>query len=57
VRIVHRPIVRLIEATRAESEKTEWLARVLAAAEYVWDDREKAREWMSKPHRELNGQA
>ena len=39
-----------------ESEKTERLARVLAAAEYVWDDRERAREWMSKPHRELNGQ-
>jgi putative toxin-antitoxin system antitoxin component (TIGR02293 family) len=39
-----------------ESEKTERLARVLAAAEYVWDDREQAREWMSKPHRELNGQ-
>ena len=39
-----------------ESEMTERLARVLAAAEYVWDDREKAREWMSKPHRELNGQ-
>jgi putative toxin-antitoxin system antitoxin component (TIGR02293 family) len=39
-----------------ESEKTERLARVLAAAEYVWDDREHAREWMSKPHRELNGQ-
>jgi putative toxin-antitoxin system antitoxin component (TIGR02293 family) len=27
-----------------ESEKTERLARVLAAAEYVWDDREQARE-------------
>jgi putative toxin-antitoxin system antitoxin component (TIGR02293 family) len=39
-----------------ESAKTERLARVLAAAEYVWDDREKAREWMSKPHRELNRQ-
>ena len=38
-----------------ESEKTERLARVLAAAEYVWDDREQAREWMSKPHRELDG--
>lgn len=36
-----------------ESEKTERLARVLAAAEYVWDDRQQAREWMSKPHREL----
>jgi len=39
-----------------ESERTERLARVLAAAEYTWDDREQAREWMSKPHRELNGQ-
>jgi putative toxin-antitoxin system antitoxin component (TIGR02293 family) len=39
-----------------ESEKTERLARVLAAAEHVWDDREQAREWMSKPHRELNAQ-
>jgi putative toxin-antitoxin system antitoxin component (TIGR02293 family) len=38
-----------------ESEKTERLARVLAAAEYVWDDRDQAREWMSKPHRELDG--
>ncbi len=38
-----------------ESEKTERLARVLAAAEYVWDDREQAREWMRKPHPELNG--
>jgi putative toxin-antitoxin system antitoxin component (TIGR02293 family) len=36
-----------------ESERTERLARVLAHAEYVWDDREQAREWMSKPHREL----
>ncbi len=40
-----------------ESEKTERLARILAAAEYVWDDREQARVWMSKPHGELNGQA
>jgi putative toxin-antitoxin system antitoxin component (TIGR02293 family) len=28
---------------------------VLAAAEYVWDDRDRAREWMSTPHRELGG--
>jgi putative toxin-antitoxin system antitoxin component (TIGR02293 family) len=40
-----------------ESEKTERLARVLASAEYVWDDREQAREWMSKAHRELNAQS
>jgi putative toxin-antitoxin system antitoxin component (TIGR02293 family) len=38
-----------------ESERTERLARVLAAAEYVWDDQERAREWMSTPHRELSG--
>ena len=38
-----------------ESERTERLARVLAAAEYVWDDQERAREWMSTPHRELDG--
>jgi putative toxin-antitoxin system antitoxin component (TIGR02293 family) len=38
-----------------ESERTERLARVLAAAEHVWSDREDAREWMRKPHRELNG--
>lgn len=37
-----------------ESERTERLARVLAQAEYVWDDRQQAREWMNKPHRELN---
>ncbi|MBS1816199.1 MAG: DUF2384 domain-containing protein [Acidobacteria bacterium] len=40
-----------------ESERTERLARVLAAAEHVWEDREQAREWMNKPHRELDGQA
>jgi putative toxin-antitoxin system antitoxin component (TIGR02293 family) len=39
-----------------ESERTERLARVLAAAEYVWDDRDLAREWMNKPHRELGDQ-
>ena len=38
-----------------ESERTERVARVLATAEHVWDDRAQAREWMSAPHRELNG--
>ena len=38
-----------------ESERTERLARTLAAAEYVWHDREQAREWMSHPHPELGG--
>jgi putative toxin-antitoxin system antitoxin component (TIGR02293 family) len=36
--------------------KTERLARVLASAEYVWNDPKRAREWMSKPHRELEDQ-
>ena len=37
----------------AESERTERLARVIAAAEYAWGDREDAREWLTKPHPEL----
>ncbi len=41
----------------AESERTERQARVLAAAEFVWDDRPLAREWMSKPHPELGDQS
>ena len=36
-----------------ESERTERLARVIASAEYVWDDSEKARRWLTKPHPEL----
>jgi putative toxin-antitoxin system antitoxin component (TIGR02293 family) len=36
-----------------ESERTERLARVIAAAEYVWDDRNDAREWLNTPHPEL----
>jgi putative toxin-antitoxin system antitoxin component (TIGR02293 family) len=36
-----------------ESERTERLARVIAAAERAWDDREDAREWLTKPHPEL----
>lgn len=37
------------------SERTERLARVLAAAEYTWDDTEQARLWMNAPHPELGG--
>jgi putative toxin-antitoxin system antitoxin component (TIGR02293 family) len=36
-----------------ESERTERLARVIAAAEAVWDDRNDAREWLTRPHPEL----
>ena len=37
----------------AESERTERLARVIAAAEHAWNDRNDAREWLTKPHSEL----
>lgn len=40
-----------------ESERTERLARVLAQAEFVWDDRNQARDWMTKPHPELQNLA
>lgn len=38
-----------------ESERTERLARVIAAAEYAWSDPADAREWLSRPHPELGG--
>lgn len=38
-----------------ESARIERIARVLATAEYVFDDREEAREWMNTPHTELDG--
>jgi putative toxin-antitoxin system antitoxin component (TIGR02293 family) len=38
-----------------ESQRTERIARVLAAAEYGWDSREDARDWMMRPHPELEG--
>jgi putative toxin-antitoxin system antitoxin component (TIGR02293 family) len=40
----------------AESERTERLARVIAATEEVWQDRASAREWLTKPHPELGRQ-
>jgi putative toxin-antitoxin system antitoxin component (TIGR02293 family) len=39
--------------TPVESERTERLARLIAAAEYVWDNRDDAREWLTRPHPEL----
>jgi putative toxin-antitoxin system antitoxin component (TIGR02293 family) len=36
-----------------ESERTERLARVIAAAEHAWNDQDDAREWLTKPHPEL----
>lgn len=39
------------------SERTERLARIMAAAEYVWDDPEQARAWMNRPHPELGNKS
>lgn len=44
---------RRTRLTAAESERTERLARVIAAAEHTWNDQEDAREWLTKPHPEL----
>jgi len=44
---------RRTRLSAAESERTERLARVIAAAEYAWDNRDDAREWLIKPHPEL----
>lgn len=38
-----------------ESERTERLARVIATAQYVWDDDEDARRFLTTPHSELAG--
>jgi putative toxin-antitoxin system antitoxin component (TIGR02293 family) len=44
---------RRTRLSSSESERTERLARVIAAAEYAWSDRADAREWLTKPHPEL----
>ena len=38
-----------------ESERTERLARVIATAEYVWDDTDEAKRFLTTPHSELRG--
>ena len=40
----------------AESERTERLARVIATAEYVWDDETDARDFLTTPNSALDGQ-
>lgn len=39
----------------AESGRTERLARVVAMAEDVWQDREEARRFLTTPHPEIGG--
>jgi putative toxin-antitoxin system antitoxin component (TIGR02293 family) len=44
---------RRVRLSPAESERTERLARVIAAAEYAWNNQEDARAWLTKRHAEL----
>jgi putative toxin-antitoxin system antitoxin component (TIGR02293 family) len=46
---------RRTRLSQTESERTERLARVVVAAEYVWDNVDDAREWLTSPHMELSG--
>ncbi len=39
--------------SHAASERTERLARIIAAAEFTWDDPAQARAWLNHPHPEL----
>jgi len=41
--------------TPDESEKTERLARIFATANFVWDDEDDARQFLSAPHPLLGG--
>jgi putative toxin-antitoxin system antitoxin component (TIGR02293 family) len=44
---------RRTRLSAAESERTERLARVIAAAEFAWNDEADARQWLTTPHPEL----
>ena len=48
---------RRVRLTVQESERTERLARVIAAAEFVWDDRSQAHRWLTTPHAELDNRS
>lgn len=39
----------------AEGGRTERMARVVASSEFVWDDREEARRFLTTPHPALSG--
>jgi putative toxin-antitoxin system antitoxin component (TIGR02293 family) len=45
--------VKIGQLTPAESERVARLASVIALAEYVWDDPEAAREFLTTPHPEI----
>ena len=54
--MMHRIVPRRRERlSPSESERTERLARVVATAEDVWQDREQARRFLTTPHPEIGG--
>lgn len=46
---------RRTRLTPEESARTERMARVIANAEYVWDDQPDAHKWLNAAHPELGG--
>src|SRR5438270_14024445 len=48
---------RRVRLSVPESERTERIARVIAAAEYAWDDRNSAHQWLRAPHPELDNRS
>src|SRR5205085_12577123 len=55
-RVVKKPTYsRRKKLTSSESEKAERVARVIAIADYVWSDHDKAKRWLNEPHPELGG--
>jgi putative toxin-antitoxin system antitoxin component (TIGR02293 family) len=46
-------MIRWDRLSPPESERRERLARVIAAAEYAWNNQTDAREWLGKRHTEL----
>jgi len=46
---------RRVVLNPTESERTERLARVIATAEYVWDDADEAKRFLTTPHPLLEG--
>ncbi len=62
-RLIHRIVPeatfkrRRDRLSASESERTERIARVVATAEYVWDDSEDARRFLTAAHPSLGGKA
>lgn len=60
--LIHRVVPsatlkRRLRLKPQESERTERLARVVALAEWLWDDQESAQRFLRTPHAELAGKA